>query len=88
LIWLERETVLDSAGAVIANTNAAALQPEADPSGIDPVKIAAFLKLHQTPISKAECGLFHLMAAINPNIKIILDNDEVLRHNDEQLRHI
>lgn len=46
-------TVLDSAGAAIANTNAATLQPDADPSGIDPVKVAAFLKLHQAPAPDA-----------------------------------
>jgi hypothetical protein len=40
-------TVLDSAGRVIANVNAAALRPEKDPAGIDPVKVAAFLKSHQ-----------------------------------------
>jgi len=46
-------TVLDSAGKVIANTNAAALRPDADPSRIDPVKVAAFLKLHQAPAPDA-----------------------------------
>jgi hypothetical protein len=46
-------TVLDSAGAVIANTNAAALRPDANPSGIDPEKVAAFLKLHQAPAPDA-----------------------------------
>jgi hypothetical protein len=42
-------TVLDAAGTVVANTNASALRPEKDPAGIDPAKVAAFLKLHQAP---------------------------------------
>jgi len=46
-------TVLDAAGAVVANTNASALRPEGDPAGIDPVKVAAFLKLHQAPAPNA-----------------------------------
>jgi hypothetical protein len=46
-------TVLDSAGTAIANTNAAALRPDDDPAGIDPVKVAAFLKLHQAPAPDA-----------------------------------
>jgi thioredoxin 1 len=46
-------TVLDAAGRVVANTNAAALRPDADPAGIDPVKLAAFLKSHQAPAPDA-----------------------------------
>jgi hypothetical protein len=46
-------TVLDAAGTVIANTNAAALRPGDNPIGIDPVKVAAFLKLHQAPAPDA-----------------------------------
>lgn len=46
-------TVLDSAGKVIANTNWAALQSDADPAGIDAVKVAAFLKSHQAPAPDA-----------------------------------
>ncbi len=46
-------TVLDSAGKVITNTNAATLRSDADPSGIDPVKLAAFLKSHQAPAPDA-----------------------------------
>jgi hypothetical protein len=42
-------TVLDSAGTVIANTNAGTLRPDANPSGIDPEKLAAFLESHQAP---------------------------------------
>jgi hypothetical protein len=54
-------TVLDSAGAVIANTNAEALRPDSDPSGIDPAKVDSFLKSHQAPAPNAvelfEAGL-------------------------------
>jgi hypothetical protein len=46
-------TVLDSAGVVIANTNAFALRPNDDPAGIDAVKVAAFLKSHQAPAPDA-----------------------------------
>jgi thioredoxin 1 len=46
-------TVIDAAGKVIANTNAATLRPGADPAGIDPVKVAAFLKSHQAPAPDA-----------------------------------
>jgi len=46
-------TVLDSNGAVIANTNADSLRPDADPSGIDPEKIALFLNLHKAPAPNA-----------------------------------
>ncbi len=46
-------TVLDSTGRVLANTDAAALRPGADPAGIDPVKLAAFLKSHQAPAPDA-----------------------------------
>lgn len=46
-------TVLDAAGAVVANTNASVLRLEGDPEGIDPVKVAAFLKLHQAPAPNA-----------------------------------
>jgi hypothetical protein len=46
-------TVLDAAGSVIANTNAAALRPDADPAGIDPAKLIAFLKSHQAPAPDA-----------------------------------
>ncbi len=42
-------TVLDASGKVVANLDAAALRPEADPTGIDPAKLAAFLKSHQAP---------------------------------------
>jgi hypothetical protein len=45
--------VLDSKGTVIANTNADSLRPDADPSGIDPVKITSFLRLHQAPALNA-----------------------------------
>ena len=47
-------TVLNSAGAAIANTNATALRPEKDPAGIDPAKLAAFLKSHQAPAPNAD----------------------------------
>jgi thioredoxin 1 len=46
-------TVIDAAGKVIANTDAAALRPDADPAGIDPVKLAVFLKSHQAPAPDA-----------------------------------
>jgi hypothetical protein len=46
-------TVLDAAGAVVANTNAPALRPKANPAGIDPAKVAAFLKTHQAPAPNA-----------------------------------
>jgi len=46
-------TVLDSAGMVIANTNASSLRPDADPTGIDALKVAAFLKSHQAPAPDA-----------------------------------
>jgi hypothetical protein len=55
-------TVLDAAGTVVANTNASTLRPEKDPAGIDPVKVAAFLKLHQAPAPNA-AALFE--AALN-----------------------
>ena len=42
-------TVLDSSGTMIANTNAATLRSDANPTGIDPLKLAAFLKSHQAP---------------------------------------
>jgi protein disulfide-isomerase len=40
-------TVLDSAGKVLANTDASALRSGADPAGIDPAKVIAFLNLHK-----------------------------------------
>ncbi len=46
-------TVLDSVGAVIANTNAATLRSDANPSTIDAVRLAAFLKSHQAPAPDA-----------------------------------
>ncbi len=46
-------TVLDSNGIVLANTNADSLRPDVDPSGIDPEKVAAFLKLHKAPAPNA-----------------------------------
>jgi hypothetical protein len=46
-------TVLDAAGTVVANTNASTLRPEKDPAGIDPAKLAAFLKSHQAPAPNA-----------------------------------
>ncbi len=46
-------TVLDAAGKVLANTSSAALRPEGDPAGIDPEKLAAFLKSHQAPAPDA-----------------------------------
>ncbi len=46
-------TVLDAAGKVLANTTAAALRPDRDPAGIDPEKLAAFLKSHQAPAPDA-----------------------------------
>jgi hypothetical protein len=46
-------TILDAAGSVVANTNASALRPGKDAAGIDPVKVAAFLKLHQAPAPDA-----------------------------------
>ncbi len=46
-------TVLDSAGVAIANTNAAALRSDKDPAGIDPAKVAAFLRLYQAPAPNA-----------------------------------
>ncbi len=46
-------TVLDADGRVIANTTAAALRPDDDASGIDPEKLAAFLKEHQAPAPDA-----------------------------------
>ncbi len=46
-------TVLDSTGKVLANTDAATLRPDADPAGIDPAKLAAFLKSHQAPAPDA-----------------------------------
>ena len=46
-------TVLDAAGKVLANTDAVALRLDADPAGIDPVKLAAFLKSHQAPAPDA-----------------------------------
>jgi hypothetical protein len=55
-------TVLDAAGTVVSNTNASTLRPEKDPAGINPVKVAAFLKLHQAPVPNA-AALFE--AALN-----------------------
>ncbi len=46
-------TILDSAGKVIANTNADALRPGNDPAGVDSAKVAAFLKSHQAPAPNA-----------------------------------
>ena len=46
-------TVLDAQGEIVANTNAAALRPEDNPAGIDPQKIAAFLKSNQAPAPDA-----------------------------------
>jgi len=40
-------TVLDSAGKVLANTDASALRSGANPAGIDPAKVIAFLNLHK-----------------------------------------
>lgn len=46
-------TVLNAAGKVLANTDAAALRPATDAAGIDPGKVAAFLKSHQAPAPDA-----------------------------------
>lgn len=46
-------TILDVAGKVVANTAAAAFRPEADPTGIDAPRVAAFLKQHQAPAPDA-----------------------------------
>jgi hypothetical protein len=46
-------TLLDATGKVIANTTAAALRPDGDPTGIDAPKVAAFLKQHQAPAPDA-----------------------------------
>ena len=46
-------TVLDAAGKVVVNIDAAALRPDNDPAAIDAVKLAAFLKSHQAPAPDA-----------------------------------
>jgi hypothetical protein len=46
-------TVLDTSGKILANTDAAALRPDADPTGIDPAKLAAFLKSYKAPAPDA-----------------------------------
>jgi protein disulfide-isomerase len=42
-------TILDDAGMVLANTNAAALKSATDPKALDPAKFAAFLTTYQAP---------------------------------------
>jgi hypothetical protein len=42
-------TLLDSAGRVLANTNAGEFRPDADPAGIDPVRVVAFLTRYKAP---------------------------------------
>jgi thioredoxin 1 len=46
-------TVLDSAGKVLANTDAEALRPDGNPAAIDPQKIIAFLKSNKAPAPDA-----------------------------------
>ncbi len=46
-------TILDATGKVVVNTTAAKLRPEGDSGGIDPPKLAAFLKRYQAPAPDA-----------------------------------